>query len=111
VLRSHGFEFLDPGLDGIATRSAFAAADVVVSAHGAGLADLIFCPPHTHIIELIPSDHPYPYWFAAATTRHLDYRYLSCPSIAHRDPDALGPSPHDFECDPHQLDASLAAIG
>ena len=107
VLRRRGFELLDPGADGFATRAAFAAADVVVSAHGAGLADLIFCPPTARIVELIPSDHPYPYWYAAATVRGLDYRYLSCPSVDHRPAGALGPSFYDFECDPTLLGAAL----
>ncbi|MEI8240221.1 MAG: glycosyltransferase 61 family protein [Actinomycetota bacterium] len=110
TLLDRGFELLDPGLDGMATRAAFAAAEVVVSAHGAGLADLVFCPPTTHIVELIPSDHPYPYWFAAATTCGLDYRYVSCPSLERRAAGSLGPSLYDFECDPESLATAFTDI-
>jgi len=36
----------------------FKSSSVVIGAHGASLANIIFCRPKTKIIEIIPSDHP-----------------------------------------------------
>jgi capsular polysaccharide biosynthesis protein len=31
---------------------------IVIGAHGAALANIIFCKPNTRIVEIIPSNHP-----------------------------------------------------
>jgi len=36
----------------------FNNASIILAAHGASLANIIFCKPGTKIIEIIPSDHP-----------------------------------------------------
>lgn len=36
----------------------FKNSSIVIGAHGAALANIVFCKPKTKIIEIIPSDHP-----------------------------------------------------
>ena len=36
----------------------FKNSSIVMGAHGASLANIIFCKPRTKIIEIIPADHP-----------------------------------------------------
>ena len=36
----------------------FNNTSIILGAHGASLANIIFCRPRTKIIELIPADHP-----------------------------------------------------
>jgi capsular polysaccharide biosynthesis protein len=36
----------------------FYNSSIIMGAHGASLANIIFCKPHTKIIEIIPADHP-----------------------------------------------------
>ena len=36
----------------------FENSSVIMGAHGASLANIIFCKPRTKIIEIIPADHP-----------------------------------------------------
>ena len=36
----------------------FNNSSIIIGAHGANLANIIFCQPRTKIIELIPADHP-----------------------------------------------------
>jgi capsular polysaccharide biosynthesis protein len=88
-------------------RLVFADADVIVGAHGSALADLVFCQPGTSVLELVPTDHVYPYWYCASVAAQLKYSYLACRSTSHRPPDALGPSPYDFTVDLAELSTAL----
>jgi capsular polysaccharide biosynthesis protein len=80
--------------------SFFHAAQAVIGAHGAGLTNLAFCQPSTRVLELIPSDHVYPYYYTLSDSASLDYSYLIGESAQTRAPGAWGPSPHDFHVDP-----------
>jgi hypothetical protein len=53
-------------------------AEMVVAAHGAGMANLVFCRPGTKIIELYSWHISQEYWMLAATLG-LDYYCLACP--------------------------------
>jgi len=56
---------------------AFAEADVIVSAHGAALVNLVFASPGATVIELFPAGALVPdYWKLATGVPGLDYRYL-----------------------------------
>jgi capsular polysaccharide biosynthesis protein len=88
TLEAHGFAAVDPGAltidDEIRT---FAEADVVVSAHGAALSNVVFMSPGALLIELFPASHVMPcYWKLAGTVPGLDYRYL-CGVGPAREPD------------------------
>lgn len=52
----------------------FAAADCVVAAHGAGLANLVFCQPGTRVIELLSADYLTRLYADIATDCALEYR-------------------------------------
>lgn len=111
VLARHGYRTIDPeSASHRDVRSWFAAAEAVVAPHGAGLADIVHCRPGTPVLELVPTDHPFPYWYAAAAAGGLAYRHLACPSTGHRSNGDTGPSQHDAWCDVVLLDAALEAI-
>jgi len=54
----------------------FAQADVVVSLHGSGLTNLVFCQPGTTVIELFSPEYVYPCYWLIANWRQLHYYYL-----------------------------------
>jgi hypothetical protein len=56
----------------------FSSAKVIVSAHGAGLANLSFCKAGTHIIELFPRDFIEPLYQIISKRRKLTYDYILC---------------------------------
>lgn len=87
--------------------SFFHAAEAVIGAHGAGLTNLAFCQPATRVLELIPSDHVYPYYYTLSDSGSLDYSYLVGKSTQTRAPGAWGPSPHDFRVDPLEFRQAL----
>lgn len=76
----------------------FRAARTVIGVHGAGLANLLFCPPGTLVVEIFPANFvKSPYW---RLSRALDLRYR---------PVTGGPGDYDqrFEAD---IPAVLAAL-
>lgn len=109
VMKEFGFELYNPVeydrffLD-------FSEAAVVVGAHGSGLAGLAFCQPGTKVLEFIPSDHVFPYYYTLAHAAKLDYRYLGCWSTNHRPAGAWGGSPFDFHVDLNELREALSTI-
>jgi len=78
----------------------FATADVVVGANAAALANVVFCAPGTTLVELVPTDHPYPYFLSAALAAEVDYVGVGCTSVGRRPDDARGASSFDFTVDP-----------
>ena len=107
-LSRDGFEIVDPAkvLDAPAL---FSEASIVVGAHGAGLTDCIFCPPNATLVELVPSDHVFPYYYGLAGATRIKYAYLVGNSLGSRRKGAWGPSPFDFEIDVDQLLGGLKA--
>ncbi len=89
LLEARGFAVVDPGELSNA-EDVFHAADFVVGAHGAGLANLVFCRPGTKVLELLPTDQPFPYFFTVSVHGGLHYDCLICPS------DRVQPMPHPF---------------
>lgn len=111
VLAPFGIEAIDPeSAPHREVRSWFADAELIVGPHGAGLADLVHCRPGAVVLELIPTDHPFPYWYAAAQAVQADHRYLACPSTGDRSDDDAGPSVHDAWCDVALLRTALDRI-
>jgi capsular polysaccharide biosynthesis protein len=54
----------------------FSAAREIVAAHGAGLANLVFCGKGTRVVELFNRDYVNPCFWRVAALRELDYRPL-----------------------------------
>jgi hypothetical protein len=106
VVRGRGFEVYTPG-GRLTQPEDFDAAAFVVGAHGAGLANLVFCRPGTRVLEIVPTDHARPYYYSLAVAGGLDYAYIVGQSVVDRPPDAFGPSPYDFELEAPELEAAL----
>jgi hypothetical protein len=103
TLEEHGFEIYDPA-EHPDPPADFAAASIVVGAHGAGLADLAFCRPGTCVLELIPEDHVMPYWYTVSEAGGLRYGYL----IGDVHPSPLGASKSDLTVDVNDFGVALA---
>lgn len=80
-LETLGFEYLLPEhlsfLDQVA---AFRDAEVIVAAHGAGLANIAFCDAGTRLVELFPPETKYTYYKISQT---LDMMYYLLRSPGH----------------------------
>jgi capsular polysaccharide biosynthesis protein len=86
-LRNLGFEAIALENMPIARQiEAFSKAECVVATHGSGLANMIFCPSDTKIVEVIASDFPCPDFYRLATTIGLDYWLLIGESIGNGKP-------------------------
>ena len=109
ILAAAGFEAYDPATADDPQRD-FAEAAIVVGAHGAGMANIVWCRPGTRILEWLPSDHIQPYYYSLAEAAGLDYSCLVCQSLSERGSGAQGPSWSDFHVDEGELVAAMAAI-
>jgi len=109
ILIQHGFEIYNPSQETEQPRD-FAESAVVVGAHGGGLADLVFCQPGTKVLELIPTDHVYPYYYSLSDAAKLDYGCLICRSTDERGEDAFGPSHYNFHVNEDEFNTALAQI-
>ena len=111
LMREHGFSIYNPS-EHDDQPADFAAASVVVGAHGAGLANLVFCRPGTRILEFMPMDHVRPYYFTLAVRMGIDWACLPCRCRATGDhpPGGLGPRPFSFRVDPDALRGALADV-
>lgn len=109
ILTKQGFEIYNPSEHPNPIQD-FAEASIVVGAHGAGLTDIVFCQPGTQVLELIPSDHIYPYFFSIAQASNLRYGYILCPSLGKREAGTFDPSPFDFRVPELELQSALEII-
>jgi len=88
----------------------FPSAELVVGAHGAGLANIAFCKPSAQLLELFPSDHVFSYYYTLAEASGLGYSYLVGESTGRRAVATFGPSPFDFRVDPHEFREALRLL-
>jgi capsular polysaccharide biosynthesis protein len=51
----------------------FADVSHIVGVHGAALANLVFCQPGTRVLELLPSDTPWPYYYSLCSSAGMPY--------------------------------------
>jgi hypothetical protein len=106
---SAGFDIID--LENIVdAQKLFSEARFVIGAHDAGLAHLAFCPTTTSVLELLPTDHIFPYYYTLAESAGLRYSYLAGQSAANRPPGSWGPSQVDFSVDEQEFDSALGQI-
>ena len=54
----------------------FQNAKVIIGAHGAAFANLIFCKPNTKILDIIPQNHPNTVDETIAKFKKLDFRFI-----------------------------------
>jgi capsular polysaccharide biosynthesis protein len=78
LLQGRGFDVFDPSELSVAGQmQAFADASVIVSPHGAALANLVFATPGATVVELFPPGSVLPDYWRLADSAGLEYRYLS----------------------------------
>ena len=108
ALRPFGFAVVDPGKLSVQEQiDTFAAADVVVGAHGAGLTNLNFSPEGLRVLELFAPHYLNPsFWSIASNIASSHYRYLVGV------PDWLSPGPMDHVYDDITVDVPrlIAAV-
>jgi hypothetical protein len=76
-LENHGFTTILPETLSVAQQaSIFASARCVIGPHGAGLSDIVFCPPHTKIVEFFSPSCVRPHYWGLSNLLELDYHYL-----------------------------------
>ena len=109
VLLDFGFEICEAGAAQDEAKM-LSEARCVIGAHDAGLANLAFCQPGTLVIEIIPSDHIYPYYYTLADSARLRYGYMAGISVGHRPKGSFGPSPFDLRVDKETLRATLSML-
>jgi hypothetical protein len=108
----YGYEIYDPALaSDQSSYEMFAQATHVVSAHGAALTDLAFCTAGAKILELIPSDHIYPYYYTLSLASNLVYHCIFGESTNVRPTGSVGPSPYDFVVDCDLFSEALRYLG
>jgi hypothetical protein len=86
ALAAFGFEVIVPGALTFAEQVAtFSSAEIVVGPHGAGLANALFMPPGSAMLELHHVNFGRPWYRRLAETLRLRYHGLAC------DPDPASP--------------------
>jgi hypothetical protein len=82
--------------------AAFGAARLVLAAHGAGLVNLIHCPPGACVIEILPVDLPKSTFRMLSRSLGLDYHGVMADRGGFRDP---------LDVDFAALDALIGSLG
>ncbi len=67
--------------------SLMSEASVIIGLHGAGLANMIFCPERTHVVEIVDPGRLNPHYYALSSCLDLCYWYIEgTPMDAEADP-------------------------
>jgi hypothetical protein len=109
LLTGRGFRVVDPGALAVRDQiGTFARASVIVSAHGAALANLAFASPGAAVVEIFPAGGVLPdFWKLATGVPGLTYRYLSAWPSSKRRRDRATTIVTDIEVDLAALTALL----
>jgi capsular polysaccharide biosynthesis protein len=111
-LEQRGFEVVDPSrLTAARQIETFASATVIVGAHGAALANLVFARPGAAVVELFPAGGVLPDYWRLATSAGLTYRYLSSWPRSGSTSNRSKMLVSDIEVDIAALDALLDDLG
>jgi capsular polysaccharide biosynthesis protein len=110
MLQPYGFEPYAPETDGRNQAAVFAQAEIVIGAAGSALANLAFCKPGTQVLELLPSDHVFPYYYCMSMAKQLRYHYIVCESAKNRKDSSIGASHENFHVDENNFGQALAAL-
>jgi capsular polysaccharide biosynthesis protein len=77
VLKKYGFKKVKLStLSFVEKIQLFHSAEVILSPHGAGLTNLVFCNPGTKVIELFTPTYTMPCFYIISNHMELDYYYL-----------------------------------
>jgi capsular polysaccharide biosynthesis protein len=101
-----GFEVIDPGQMAFDEQvAAFQGASMVIGPHGAGLANLVFCPPGTGVVELCVPGYPQLTYEWISSLCELRYRPVPGRENGSRTRSMSGRQ--DFDVDPVDVVRSL----
>jgi len=106
ILHRYGFETYDP-MEHSSSHLDFAEAQAVVGVSGSALTGLVFCAAGTKVLEIMSSDHLFPYYYTLANAGSLDFSYIVGQSETQRESDAWGPSKHDFAIDTKAFESAV----
>ncbi len=56
----------------------FSNAAIIIAAHGAGLSNLVFSPPGTHVIELMPFNSMIKCYWVLSNIKNINYSLIGC---------------------------------
>ncbi|WHX98459.1 glycosyltransferase family 61 protein [Neobacillus sp. DY30] len=77
VLNDYGFKIIFPETMSVQKQiEIFQSAKIIVSAHGAALANLVFCEPGTRVVELFASSYIEMHYWLISRLMNLDYRFI-----------------------------------
>jgi capsular polysaccharide biosynthesis protein len=111
-LERRGFEVIDPSaLTATQQIESFRSASVIVGAHGAALANLVFASPGSAVVELFPAGGVLPDYWRLASSAGVTYRYLSSWSRSGRPSTRSKLIVKDIEVDIPALDHLLDGLG
>lgn len=112
VLRSIGFKaYVLEELTFLEQIEIFSRAKVIVSPHGAGLANLLFCSPQSVLIELIARHHNNVNFWILASYAQMGYYCIECDSqLGDGLPQHLGVEYHDIRVDIEQLKECIEMV-
>lgn len=78
LLLKHDFEIINLELLTVAKQAELLSqAKIVISPHGSGLSNLVFCQPKTKVIEIFAPNYVYPCYWLVSNLVDLDYYYLT----------------------------------
>jgi hypothetical protein len=82
--------------------------DILMAPHGAGLTNMMFCAPGTHVVEIAEPRYPNPNFYALACAMNLAYWYVEAHFSGGENLRLLD---RDLRVDPHAVKAILRQIG
>lgn len=108
ALREEGFEWYEPGrLSYEDEIRLFSGADLIVGAHGKGLASMFYADDAA-LVELFPEGGATEHYFLTATERGFDYEFLTGEPVT--DGGNVRARDHDFVVDVEELLARVASV-
>ena len=60
----------------------FQNAKVIIGAHGAAFANLIFCKPNAKVFDIIPENHPNTVDEKIAKHKNLDFKFIKTEALS-----------------------------
>lgn len=109
IAREQGFSIYDPMRHDMSHQD-FKQAEVVVGVSGSALTGLAFCTPGAKVLEIISSDHIYPYYCTLSHAAGLHYHYLVGKADNQREKGAFGPSCSNFYIPPGVFEDALRVL-
>ncbi|MET4107219.1 glycosyltransferase family 61 protein [Hymenobacter sp. UYP22] len=77
LLQAHGFEIIEDEPRSVSAQiELFQEAAVIVTPHGAGLTNLLWCEPGTKVLEFCYDGYRPNYFYYLCTALHLHYQFL-----------------------------------